>query len=156
MKKRSLLFLLILSICTSAQKIDFSKFKSPIIFKGDYKFAYRDPAVVYHENNFHLYFTLVERDDDGGIHLRTAYSKSTDLKHWTFPEFITPRDRNLNYSSPGNIIRYNNEWVMCLQTYPTPNFEKWGNQTSRVWIIRSKDLKNWSEPELLKVKGNEQ
>ena len=85
----------------------------------------------------------------------TAYSKSRDLVHWTFPEIITARDRNLNYSSPGNIIRYNDEWIICLQTYPTPNRETFGTQDSRIWIMRSKDLKNWSEAELIRVKGKD-
>ena len=138
-----------------AQEINFSKIKSPILFEGSYKYAYRDPAVLYHNDAFHLYFTLVERSDDGGMYLFTAYSTTQDLVHWTFPTILTPKDRNLNFSSPGNIIRFNDEWIICLQTYPTPNKETWGNETSRIWIMRSKDLLNWSEPELLRVKGPE-
>lgn len=154
--KKTISTLLLIAIISSSfsQKVDFGKIKTPIIFKGDYKYAYRDPAVVYHNEYFHLYFTLVERDNDKGMHLTTAYSKSKDLVHWSYPKILTPIDRNLNYSSPGNIVRYKGEWVMCLQTYPMPNFETWGNETSRVWIMRSKDLENWSEPEILKVKGN--
>lgn len=139
----------------SGQQFDFNQIKSPIIFKGDYKFAYRDPAVIYNEGYFHLYFTLVERAADSGIYLFTAYSKSEDLIHWSYPQKLTPRDRNLNYSSPGNVIRFNNQWVMCLQTYPTPNNETWGNKTSRIWIMRSDDLQNWSDPEMLMVKGDD-
>ena len=138
---------------THAQEIHFSQIKSPIIFEGSYKYAYRDPAVLYHDDAFHLYFTLVERSDDGGMYLFTAYSTSKDLVHWTFPKILTPKDRNLNFSSPGNIIRFKDEWIICLQTYPTPNTETWGNKTSRIWIMRSKDLVNWSDPELLRVKG---
>jgi len=148
--------LLIITFSTAtAQQFDFSQIPSPIIFKGNYKFAYRDPAVVYHDNEFHLFFTLVERSADGGMFLFTAHSRSTDLIHWSYPKIFTPCDRNLNYSSPGNIIKYNGEWIICLQTYPTPNKETWGNATSRIWIMRSKDLERWSEPELLKVKGND-
>jgi hypothetical protein len=139
---------------SNGQKIDFSKIESPIIFEGNYKFAFRDPAVIYHENKFHLYFTLVERAPDSGMYLFTAYSNSEDLVHWSFPSKLTPKDRNLNFSSPGNIVQYKNEWIMCLQTYPTPNLETWGNATSRIWIMRSKDLVNWGEPELLRVKGD--
>ncbi len=134
-------------------KISWSDITSPIIFQGDSKFAYRDPAVVYHNQTFYLYFTLSESTADGGYYNMTAYSKSRDLIHWTFPRTITPRDRDLNYSSPGNIIRFDNQWLICLQTYPTPNLEKWGNQTSRIWIMRSNDLEQWSQPELLAVKG---
>lgn len=138
---------------TRGQSFDFSELKSPIIFKGDYKYAYRDPAVIYHDDTFYLYFTLVERAADSGMYYFTAYSISEDLVHWTHPQIFTPRDRNLNYSSPGNIIRYNDEWIICLQTYVTPNKERWGNESSRIWIMRSKDLVNWSEAEILKVKG---
>ncbi|MHC4118975.1 MAG: glycosyl hydrolase 53 family protein [Planctomycetota bacterium] len=135
--------------------IDFLQLTSPIIFRGDQKYAFRDPAVVYHNGTFHLYFTLSETAADGGYYNMTACSTSCDLVHWTFPEIITPRDRNLNHSSPGNIIRFEGRWVICLQTYPTPNMEKFGTGESRIWIMRSGDLKNWSEPELLRVKGND-
>ena len=140
---------------SQAQEFDFSNITSPIIFKGDFKFAYRDPAVVYHNDKFHLYFTLVERASDSGMYLFVAYSNSDDLVHWSYPRKLTPKGRNLNYSSPGNIVKFNNEWIMCLQTYPTPNNETWGNANSRIWIMRSKDLVDWSEPEILMVKGDE-
>ena len=140
---------------SKAQEFDFKNIKSPIVFKGDYKFAFRDPAVVYHNDKFHLFFTLVERASDSGMYLFTAYSFSEDLVHWSFPRKLTPKDRNLNYSSPGNIVKFNNEWIMCLQTYPTPNYETWGNATSRIWVMRSKDLVDWTEPEILMVKGDE-
>lgn len=133
--------------------IDWSAIQSPILFHGDRKFAYRDPAVLYHDRTFHLYFTLSESADDGGYYNMTAYSKSRDLVHWTFPKVLTPRDRHLNYSSPGNIVRIDGQWAICLQTYPTPNLERWGNKTARIWIMRSDDLEHWSEPELLAVRG---
>ncbi len=134
--------------------IDFSKIRTPIIFRGDYKFAYRDPAVIYANNTFYLYFTLCENSSDRGYYSMIAYSKSTDLIFWTYPKAISPRNRNLNYSSPGNIIKYNDDWVICLQTYPTPMLESFGNANSRIFIMRSKNLEDWGEPELLKVKGN--
>jgi len=137
------------------RKIDFSQLTSPIIFRGDQKYGFRDPAVVYHDGTFYLYFTLSETAYDGGYYNMTAYSTSSDLVHWAFPEIITPKDRNLNHSSPGNIIRYDNQWIICLQTYPTPDLETFGTSDSRIWIMRSDDLKNWSEPELLRVKGND-
>ena len=45
--------------------------ESPIIFKGDDTTAYRDPAVLYHNNVFYLFFTLV-RTEDGKIYSYTA------------------------------------------------------------------------------------
>ena len=97
------------SFSYAKQKIDFSALTSPIIFQGDHKYGFRDPAVVYHNGEFYLYFTLSETAADGGYYNMTAYSVSSDLVHWTFPKIITPHDRHLNYSSPGNIIRYRNE-----------------------------------------------
>ena len=38
-------------------KVDFSQLTSPIIFGGDHKYGFRDPAAVYHEGIFYLYFT---------------------------------------------------------------------------------------------------
>lgn len=127
---------------------------SPVIFQGDAVDAYRDPAVIYNDGVFHLYFTLANLDTDGGLISVTAHSQSVDLKNWSEPVAFTPYDRNLNYSSPGNIIRQNDEWVLCLQTYPTPLEGQYtGSQDSRIWTMRSNDLINWGTPELLRVKG---
>lgn len=133
-------------------RIDFMALKSPIIFRGNEAIAYRDPAAVYHDGVFHLYFTYCRMEDEGA-HWYLGYSRSRDLVDWTKPELLTPRDRNLNFSSPGNIIRYGDEWIICLQTYPTPNNETFGAGDSRIWIMRSRDLRKWGEPELLRVKG---
>ena len=57
-------------------------------------------------------------------------------------------------SSPGNVIRLGDDFVLCLQTYPTPRREdKYGNASARLWTCRSKDLETWGEPELLRVEG---
>ncbi len=139
----------------SASKIRFERFSSPILFKGTEKLAYRDPAVVYHEGRFYLYFTLCELDRDGGYHSFVAMSTSTDLQNWLPARRLTPRDRNLNYCAPGNVIRYKGEWILCYQSYPTPNKERYGTADSRIFIARSKDLTTWSAPELLRVKGDD-
>jgi len=134
--------------------IDLSLIKSPIILKGDAVTAYRDPAAIYHNGNFYLYFTFWVKDiTDGERYSYTAMSKSRDLIGWTRPRILTPKDLNLNYSSPGNIIRYKDRWIMCLQSYPTPDDEKYGNENARIWIMKSDDLENFSEPELLEVRG---
>ncbi len=133
---------------------------SPILFKGDDTIAYRDPAVLYHNQIFYLYFTLVQVEQGGAVYSYTAQSKSTDLQNWTDPEIITPKGQALNYCSPGNVIRFQDQWVLCLQTYPRPDYNikdqpVYGNQTARVFIMKSDDLEHWSEPELLKVKGSD-
>jgi hypothetical protein len=133
--------------------IDFSAITSPIVFQGDATTAYRDPAAVYNDGWFHLYFSLVKIEPGKQAFDYTAWSKSNDLVHWTEPRIFTPRDQNLNYGSPGDVIRFQNEWILCLQTYPRPNGQRYGNADARVWIMRSRDLENWGPPELLKVMG---
>lgn len=132
---------------------DWSAISSPIIFRGDAKTAYRDPAAIYHDGWFYLYFSLEKIDPDRKVFGYTAWSKSTDLAHWTEPKIFTPRDRNLDFGSPGDVIRFGGEWVLCLQTYPRPDGERYGNNDSRIWIMRSKDLENWGPAELLAVMG---
>ena len=134
-------------------KIDFLAIKSPIILKGDETTAYRDPACIYHNGVFRLFYTYNLTEEGGKAYWVTAFSKSRDLIHWTEPKIITPVDRSLNFASPGNVIRYGGDWILCLQTYPTPKGEKYGNRNCRVWIMRSKDLEDWGPAELLRVKG---
>jgi hypothetical protein len=138
---------------TMRAKIDWSAIPSPIIFRGDARAAYRDPAAVYHKGVFHLYYTYMPPKDEGKFYWYTAESRSRDLVHWTKPKILTPRGLDLNFSSPGNVIRYGDEWILCLQTYPTPKGETFGNQTARIWAMRSRDLETWGEPEMLRVKG---
>jgi predicted GH43/DUF377 family glycosyl hydrolase len=135
------------------RRIDFSAIKSPIVLKGDDDRAFRDPAAFYHDGVFRLYYTHWLKDNDGHRYSYTAVSKSTDLATWTAPRILTPKDLNLNFSSPGNVIRFGNEWILCFQSYPTPNDEKYGNEDCRLWITKSTDLEDWSEPEMLMVKG---
>jgi hypothetical protein len=126
---------------------------SPVLLRGDEVTAYRDPTAILDNDVLRLFFTLTRRETDGGTYMYTAISESRDLLTWTAPRLLTPRDPHFNFSSPGNIVRVGDEWVLCLQTYPRPNGEKYGNGTARLWTMRSKDLSDWSTPELLRVKG---
>jgi hypothetical protein len=133
---------------------------SPVVFAGDSATAYRDPAVLFDKGTFYLFFTMVEIEPDSMIYSYTAMSTSQNLKNWSTIRKITPKDQLLNYSSPGNVIRYRDEWILCLQTYPRPGYcttqmPRYGDESARLFIMRSKDLHTWSEPELLKVKGPE-
>jgi len=137
-----------------------SQFRSPILLEGDDNNAYRDPAVLYHDGVFHLFCTWVQTDPDGRIYSYTVQTESSDFCSWTEPRIITPKGQLLNYSSPGNVVRFQDEWILCLQTYPRPGYKRggkllWADQTARLFVMRSKDLKNWSEPELLRVKGQD-
>ncbi|MCG8307627.1 MAG: hypothetical protein MI975_09570 [Cytophagales bacterium] len=122
--------------------------------------AFRDPAILFYDSTFYLYFTLVEIEPDGLIFSYTAQSRSKDLLNWTTPEKITPRDQFLNYSSPGNIIHYKDNWILCLQTYPRKNYTVeqmpgYGDQSSRIFTMKSTDLVDWDTPEILMVKGED-
>lgn len=142
---------------SNAQNKILEEINSPVIFKGDERTAYRDPAVLFHNDRFYLFFTLV-KNESGKIFSYTACSDSSDLRKWSQVKILTPRDQNLNYCSPGNVIRYDEKWVLCLQTYPRQGYNsgdkvRYGDANSRIFIMKSNDLKNWSNPELLKVKG---
>lgn len=128
---------------------------SPILLRGDATTAYRDPAAIYQEGVWHLFFTWVETTPTGETFMALGTCRSRDLAHWTATEPLTPRDRARNFSSPGNLVRVGDEWVLCLQTYPRPNGEKYGSGDARLWTMRSRDLAHWDEPELLRVKGPE-
>jgi hypothetical protein len=153
-------FLVFHNLSTLGQSPDLSKLSSPILFKGDEHTAYRDPAILFHADTFYLYFTLVEIEESGYIYSYTAQSRSRDLLKWSRPEKITPRDQSLNFSSPGNLIRFRNEWILCLQTYPRKGYTmdqmpRYGDENSRIYTMRSKDLRSWSTPKVIAVKGED-
>jgi hypothetical protein len=130
--------------------------RSPIILRGDERTAYRDPTAVYHDGIMRLFFTLVRTEPSGECYSYVATICSADgMLSWTEPAILTPRDQRLNMGSPGNIVwdAQPGEWVMCLQTYPRPSGEKFGNQDSRLFTMRSSDLVTWAPPELIRVKG---
>ncbi len=115
--------------------------------------GFRDPTCVYHEGMFHLFYTYVCTENDGAVYMYTAHCASGDLIHWSCPTILTERNRSLNYSSPGNIVRVNGRWIMCLQSYCRENGEKYGNDNCRLWAVSSDDLACWDSPTLLRVKG---
>ncbi len=127
--------------------------QSPVLMSGDETTAYRDPTAIYHKGWFYLYFTLVQKE--GAIpYSYVAWSKSKTLSDWTPPKVITAKSSLLDFGSPGDIVRIGEEWVLCIQTYPRPHGERYGNADARIWTIRSRDLETWNAPELLRVQGN--
>ena len=150
--KRALWLFVFCSI--PAHALDLAAIPSPQILPYTATQHYRDPAAVYQEGVFHLFFTVNEaRDGETRVASFLGKSTSRDLVHWSEVRLLTPEDPALNYSSPGNIIRFQDEWVMCLQTYPIPDKGFIGDDTARLFIMRSPDLETWSPPELLMVKG---
>lgn len=110
--------------------VDFAAIKSPIIFKGDAVTACRDPAAVYHDGVFRLFFTLVRKEDDGNAYLYTAVSKSSDLATWTY----VGRTKGGENSC---VIVDGDEYVL---------FHSPGNG---IGVKRSRDLKEWRDAGLL-------
>jgi len=139
-----LLLLFVQTIDLNGQSEILSAINSPVLFYGDDKTAYRDPAVLFHNDQFYLFFTLV-KTIEGKIFSFTASSKSQDLINWSQVKILTPKDQNLNFSSPGNVIRYDEKWILCLQTYPRLGYNsgdkvRYGDDNSRIFIMKSNDL----------------
>lgn len=112
--------------------------------------ALRDPAIFYHDGTLYCYYTVVIPFGDA-YRLHVGLSRTNDLRTWT-NEVAIPR-QPLNFSSPGNVFRHGDEFIMCMQSYPIDPGKKWGNETSRLWIARSRDLVTWSAPEMLHAEG---
>ncbi len=87
-----------------------SAIDSPRLFAGNDTLAFRDPAAIYENGVFHLYFSLVRIENDS-IFSYVATSTSVNLKDWTEPRILTERDQNLDYSSPGNVIRFGGRMI---------------------------------------------
>lgn len=136
-------------------RISWSSIRQPVFLSGDQRIAYRDPCAHFHEGVFRVWHTQIHGEAGGDWYAVAAETESRDLLTWSEPRVITPMDKRLNYSSPGNVIRYHDRWVMCLQTYPAPDGGKFGDETSRVWTMTSDDLETWDAPELIRVKGPE-
>ena len=121
----------------------------PIIFCGDEKYAYRDPTCYFHDGVYHLFFTISEKDS-GYMYNMVAHSTSMDLKSFTAPEVITERDNIKNFCSPGNVIPFDGEFLICVTSYPMPRpFAECccADETARLFFIKTKDFVNFSEPD---------
>ncbi len=139
-------------------QVDFSAIRSSQIIPCTDRSGFRDPTAIFHNGRCYCFYSHVELGEDGWTYFRLGLSISDDLIHWDGPYLLTPRDRRLNYSSPGCIIQWNHEFVMCIQSYPTDGNEPHqvcGNRDSRIFLIRSRDLLHWSKPELMRVHGDD-
>ena len=138
--------------------INFESIQSSQIMPCTDRVGFRDPTAIFHEGKCYCFYSHVELCDDGWTYFRLGLSISEDLIHWQGPFLLTEADRRYNYSSPGCIIRQGDEFIMCIQTYPTQDNEPHqvcGDTTSRIYLIRSKDLLHWSAPELMRVHGDD-
>ena len=127
-----------------------------ILFEGNDRTAYRDPACFHKDGTYYLFFTVSEKEN-GYMYNQIAMSCSQDLTCWSEPRMLTPKDRNLNFCSPGNVVEHNGEYVLCFTSYPMPlPYEEQyiADETARLFIMRTRDFIHFSEPELLRAKGD--
>ena len=112
------------------------------IFAGNATTAYRDPAALWADGVCHLFFTLVETERDGGVYSYVAMSTSRDLLHWKPVTKLTPRcDRD--YSSPGNVVRDGDEWVLCFQSYPRPEPEGDFDRNASISVVVAEKINDF-------------
>jgi len=141
-------------VARAGTEIDFAKIPDVRIFKGDETIGYRDPAAWYEDGVFHLFITVC---DPSVPRMTIGHSTSRNLVDWSPIEQILPMDKRFNWSSPGSIVKDGDERVLCFQSYPmpqaTPKKVTFGDDTSRLYTIRTKDFKTWTKPELIMVKG---
>ena len=132
-----------------------SQLQDPRILPGTPTISYRDPAALLVNGEIRLWFTENHALPEGGMRSHLAETRTRDLVNWTRPRALTPPGDPRNWSSPGNVVRHGDEWVLCLQTYPTPPGDYIGDDTCRLYTMRSRDLESWDEPQLLRVKGDD-
>lgn len=85
-----------------------------------------------------------------------AMSTSEDLLHWTAPKLLTQSDNLKNYCSPGCIIEKDGEFILCFTSYPMPkpfSERSIADGTARLYLMRTKDFKHFSDPEKIYAKG---
>ena len=82
-----------------------------IIFEGNDRYAYRDPACCMVDGVYYLFFTVSEKQE-GYMYNYLGMSKSTDLKQWTEPRILTEKNLKTNFTSPGNIIKKGEEYAI--------------------------------------------
>ena len=129
--------------------IDFDRIANPVLDRYPDVFV-RDPALVYDRGTFHCFHTAAE-SRPGGYRLFLDVTTSTDLAEWSPPRRLTTSE--LSFSSPGNAIRHNGRWVLCLQSYPIRPGELYGSEDSRLWLMDSGGLIEWTEPRMIAPEG---
>jgi hypothetical protein len=128
------------------------KYESQPFLDREPLIATRDPAAVLNDGVFHCFHTAVElQAAAGGYALFVDVTTSRNLSEWTAPRRLTVP--GLNFSSPGNVLWVEDRWVLCLQSYPIPPGGEYGTDASRLWLMESRDLTNWTPPRLLQPDG---
>ena len=117
---------------------------APTFFAGDRRVAYRDPAGHYHDGVFRVFHSRVIRETPDRYDWRVAVTESRNLVDWTEPRVITPHGSADEYASPGNVIRHNRRWLICLQVYSLDHQPS--GRSPRIATMASDDLIHWRDP----------
>lgn len=137
----------------SGYKLDWRRIENPVVLQADEQTAYGDPAAIYHHGEFRLFYTYTQRDPNGPYWRGLATSTSRDLVSWSEPRKLTKPADGLIFTGPGNVIYFQNKWVLCCHSEPQAPSNTAQPEPSRLWIMRSRDMERWSQPEPLPVEG---
>lgn len=123
-------------------QVDWARIRNPFLDFGP-KLSARDPLLIFHEGVFRCFYSAVEHEGDR-FRFFLEVVESRDLVNWSKPRRLTHSD--LGFSSPGNLMRRGKDWLLILQTYPTPPGAVYATEEARLWYMKSRDLETWSEP----------
>ncbi|MDI9584253.1 MAG: hypothetical protein QM473_08555 [Acidobacteriota bacterium] len=112
-------------------KLSLAGLKNPVLAVPGV--SVRDPAAIWHEGVCYLYYTRHIGDWGGSAAWDIGLVTTTDFRKFSAERIITPK----GYASPGNVIRFEDRWVLVVQSYPWP---------SEIALMESEDLVNWSAP----------
>ena len=129
--------------------VDWSLIRNPFLDREPGVSA-RDPALLWHDGVFRCFHTAAERRE-GRYVLFLDVTESQDLAQWFVPRRLTTSE--LGFSSPGNVIRAGDKWLLCVQSYPIPPGEVYGSEASRLWLMASDDLVTWADPQPIAPHG---
>ena len=130
-------------------KIDWSSVGSPFV-DLDPEVSRRDPALALVDGVFRCFHTAVEYWL-GSFMLFVDVTESHNLIEWSEPMRLTQDE--LNFSSPGNVLRVGDTWRMCVQSYPLPSTAPHAGNDARLWLLESTDLIEWSAPKPIVAAG---
>ena len=126
------------------------------IFTGNKTYAYRDPACIYARGMYNLFFTLSQKEN-GYMYNFVAMSQSRDLKNWSEPRILTPKDKSLNFTSPGSILKVGDEYVITVCSYPMPKpyaEYPYADDSARIYTMRTKDFVEFTYPQIIMAKAD--
>ncbi len=79
-----------------------TELSSPVLFRGDNRTAYRDPAILYHNDSLYVFFffTSVRVEADNRVYSYTAMSQTKDLQHGSSIRILPPATKGWTIAAP--------------------------------------------------------